>query len=61
MVNLLTVAYNRKGNPGLVLDRRQFNPCLHSFPFKYEIAGYIFASGDFVCLFDLQIYGLPPN
>ena len=36
VINPLTVAYNKKGKPRLVLDCRNLNKCLHTFKFKYE-------------------------
>ena len=36
VVNPLTVAYNKKGKPRLVLDCRHVNHFLHTFKFKYE-------------------------
>ena len=36
VVNPLTVAYNRKGKPRLVLDCRYINPCMHQFKVKFE-------------------------
>ena len=36
VTNPLTVAYNKKGKPRLVLDCRNINDKLHKFKFKYE-------------------------
>ena len=36
VVNPLTVAYNKNGKPGLVLECRHINKCLHLFKIKFE-------------------------
>ena len=36
VVNPLTVAYSKKGKPGLMLDCRHINRYLHAFKYKYE-------------------------
>ena len=54
----LTVVYNRKdGQPGLVLDCRHINTCLHLFKMKYEdirIAEKLFENGTYIFTFDLR-------
>lgn len=57
VVNPLTVAYNKKCKPRLVLDCRHINPFLCTFKFKYEDASVVrqlFEIGDFVFTFDLK-------
>ena len=57
VVNPLTVAYNSKGKPRLVLDCRHINPHLHKFKYRYEDAGTakeLFRKGDFIFTFDLK-------
>ncbi|KAK3103157.1 hypothetical protein FSP39_016878 [Pinctada imbricata] len=57
IINPLTVAYNKKGKPRLVLDCRHIN--MHLFKFKYryedsEVARDIFEKGDFLFSYDLK-------
>lgn len=57
VVNPLTVAYNRKGKPRLVLDCRHINPCLHLFKIKFEdirVAEEIFEENSFLFTYDLK-------
>ena len=57
VVNPLTVAYNKKGKPRLVLDCRHVNQYLHTFKFKYEdikIAEEMFEKGSFLFTYDLK-------
>lgn len=57
VVNPLTVAYNKKGKPRLVLDCRHINHFLHTFKFKYEdikLAEVMFENGSFLFTFDLK-------
>ena len=57
VVTPLTVAFNRKGKPRLVLDCRHINSQLCTFKFKYEdvsVARQMFNAGDFVFVFDLK-------
>ena len=57
IVNPLTVAYNKKGKPRLVLDCRYVNEKLHLFKFKYEdmqIARTMFEKGTYVYGFDIR-------
>ncbi|MES9879252.1 MAG: hypothetical protein ABW185_00020, partial [Sedimenticola sp.] len=57
VVNPLTVAYNRKGKPRLVLDCRHINPSLFKFGFKYEdisVARHVFKRNEYVFCFDLK-------
>ena len=56
VINLLTVAYNKKGKPRLVLDRRNINDNLHKFKFKYEdlqVARQLFEKGFYMFSFDI--------
>jgi hypothetical protein len=57
VVNPLTVAYNRKGKPRLVLDARHINVVLHQFKIKFEdvkIAETLFEENSFLFTFDLK-------
>lgn len=57
VVNPLTVAYNRKGKPRLVLDCRHINPYLHLFKIKFEdirVAEAIFEENSFLFTYDLK-------
>ena len=57
VVNPLTVAYNRKGKPRLVLDCRHINPHLHNFKVKFEdikVAEAIFEKNSFLFTYDLK-------
>ena len=57
MVNPLTVAYNKKGKPRLVLDCRNVNDKLHKFKFKYEnmqIARQLLEKGSYMFAFDIR-------
>ena len=57
VVNPLTVAYNRKGKPRLVLDARHLNDKLHQFKIKFEdvkIAETLFEENSFLFTFDLK-------
>ena len=57
VVNPLTVAYNRKGKPGLVLDCRHINKYLHTFIYKYEdikVAEDMFEEGSLLFTFDIR-------
>ena len=57
VINPLTVAYNKKGKPRLVLDCRNLNKCLHTFKFKYEdisTARQMFEKGTFLYAFDIR-------
>ncbi|MEW8547530.1 MAG: DNA N-6-adenine-methyltransferase, partial [Candidatus Thiodiazotropha sp.] len=57
VVNPLTVAYNKKGKPRLVLDCRNINKCLHTFKFKYEdmnTARQMFKKGTYMFSFDIR-------
>ena len=56
VVNPLTVAYNKKGKPRLVLDCRHLNKCLHLFKVKFEdirIAEMIFEENSYLYTWDL--------
>ena len=57
MVNPLTVAYNKKSKPRLVLDCRNVNDKLHKFKFKYEdmqIARQLLEKGSHMFAFDIR-------
>ena len=57
VVNPLTVAYNRKGKPRLVLDCRHINKHLHTFKYKYEdikVAEDMFEIRSFLFTFDIR-------
>ena len=63
VINPLTVAYNKKGKPRLVLDCRNINDNLHKFKlnrkamFKYEdlqVARQLFEKGFYMFLFDIR-------
>ena len=57
VINPLTIAYNKKGKPRLVLDCRNLNKCLHTFKFKYEdinTARQMFEKGTFLYAFDIR-------
>ena len=57
VVNPLTVAYNKKAKPRLVLDCRHINPHLFQFRFKYEdayVAKEMFRKGDYLFGYDLK-------
>ena len=57
IVNPLTVAYNKKGKPRLVLDCRYVNEKLHLFKFKYEdmqIARSMFEKGTYMYGLDIR-------
>lgn len=57
VINPLTVAFNRKGKPRLVLDCRNVNNCLHKFKYKYEdiqTARLMFEKGTFMFSFDIR-------
>lgn len=57
VVNPLTVAYNKKGKPRLVLDCRNINKCLHTFRYKYEdmnTARQMFKKGTYMFSFDIR-------
>ena len=57
VVNPLTVAYNRKGKPRLVLAYRHINQFMHTFKYKYEdikVAEYMFEPGSFLFTYDLK-------
>ena len=57
VVNPLTVAYNRKGKPRLVLDCRHINKYLHTFKYKYEdikVAEDMFEEWSFLFTFDIR-------
>ena len=56
VVNPLTVAYNKKGKPRLVLDCRHINDCLHLFRIKFEdikVAEAIFDENTYLYTWDL--------
>ena len=57
IVNPLTVAYNKKNKPRLVLDCRNINDNLHKFRFKYEdiqVARQLFEKGYYMFTFDIR-------
>ena len=57
VVNPLTVAYNKKGKPRLVLDCRHINKCLHLFKVKFEdirVAEAIFEENSYLYTWDLS-------
>ena len=57
VVNPLTVAYNKKGKPRLVLDCRHINEYLHLFKVKFEdikVAECMFDNRSFLYTFDLK-------
>ena len=57
VINPLTVAYNKKGKPRLVLDCRNINDNLHKFKFKYEdlqVARQLFEKGFYMFSFDIR-------
>ena len=57
VVNLLTVAYSKKGKPVLVLDCRHINRFLHTFKYKYEdmkVAEDMFKKGYFLFTFVIR-------
>jgi hypothetical protein len=55
IVNPLTVAYNKKGKPRLVLDCRYINPFLHQFKVKFEDITIAEALFDLIHFFSLTI------
>lgn len=57
VVNPLTVAYNKKGKPRLVLDCRHINKCLHLFKIKFEdirVAEAVFEENSYLYTWDLS-------
>ena len=57
VINPLTVATNKVGKQGLVLDCRHLNKCLQKFKFKYEdaiVARRLFEKGTYLFSFDLR-------
>ncbi|XP_052238527.1 uncharacterized protein LOC127849815 [Dreissena polymorpha] len=57
IVNPLTVAFNKKGKPRLVLDCRYINPHLHQFKVKFEdikVAETLFEKNSFLFTFDIK-------
>ena len=57
VVNHLTVAYNRKCKPRLVLDCRHINKCLHFFKIKFEdirVAEAVFEENSYLYTWDLS-------
>ena len=57
VINPLTVAFNKKNKPRLVLDCRHINPHLFKFKFKYEdaqVARELFEKGDYLFSFDFK-------
>ena len=57
VVNPLSVAYNKKGKPRLVLDCRNINKCVHTFKFKFEdinTARQMFEKGTYMYSFDIK-------